>query len=187
MMLRMALAMTVLFFTALTGIAQVQPAAEIFTGYSLSHQSDHAHLSGWNAQFAGNLTDSFSLVADASGHYLGNDPRAIGVYNLTQTRISSYSFGPRAYNRLERVNLFTHAMVGITHVTGHGVVPADPLSTQKLKFNPVTLTMGGGIDYKLSDQIALRLAQIDYRLFRIEGTNSNGGRFSAGIVFFLRK
>jgi opacity protein-like surface antigen len=182
---RMSLAVVVFLAFGLVGVAQEAPSMEIYGGYSLSHQSDHAHLNGWNGQLAGTITDHFSLVADASGHYLGNDPTALGINNLTQTRIFSYTAGPRAYNRLGRVNLFTQALFGISHIAGHAALPTVPPSSEKQKSNPFTMMMGGGVDFKVSDSIALRLAQIDYRLFRIEGSNSNGVRFGAGINFLI--
>jgi hypothetical protein len=153
---------------------------EVFGGYALSRQQDEANLNGWHAQAAFNLTPSLGLVADVSAHYMGDEDFVPGVAGLSDTRIVSYSVGPRAYNREGPVSLFTHALFGQSRVVGQADIGAS--LTERRVLRPFTVTLGGGVDVTLADHILLRVAEIDYRLLRIESTNSHGFRLSTGVT-----
>lgn len=43
--------------------------------------------------------------------------------------------------------------------------------------------LGGGLDIRVKDNLALRFPQIDYRLTRLEGDNMDGLRICAGVVY----
>jgi hypothetical protein len=173
-----------LFSQGLTAQAQAPdyPTVEIFGGYALSHQEGGANLNGWHGQAAFNLSESLGLVADVSGHYMGDEDFVNGIAGLSDVRIISYSVGPRAYNRaFEPASLFVHALFGQSRLVGQADIGGG--AVERRLFRPFTLALGGGVDYELTDGVSLRLVEIDYRLLRIESSNSNGIRVSTGVTF----
>jgi hypothetical protein len=173
-------------FVALGMTAEAQerdyPAVELFGGYALAHQKDAANLNGWHAQAAFNLSESFGLVADVSGHRMG-DSDVVGLAGLSDVRLISYTAGPRAYNKtsFEPLSLFVHALFGQSRLVGQ--VPIGGGLTQEETTRPFTMTLGGGLDVELAEHVSLRLVEIDYRLLRIESSNSSGVRVSTGVTF----
>lgn len=161
--------------------AQNPPRVEIFAGYALSRQHDEANLNGWHAQAAFNVTDSLGLVADVSSHDMGDEDFVSGVAGLSDTRLLTYSVGPRAYNREGPVSLFVHALFGQSRIVGQADIGGG--ATERRLLRPFTVTLGGGVDLELADHILLRPMEIDYRLLRIESTNSSGFRLSTGVTF----
>ena len=181
---RIALAVALFFGPGVAARAQAPdyPTFEIFGGYSLSRQQDEANLNGWHGQAAFNLRDDFGLVADLSAHYMGDEDGFSGIAGLSDTRIISYSVGPRAYNRsFEPVAIFVHALFGQSRIAGQADLGGG--ITEKRTFRPFTMTLGGGVDLELTDGVHLRLVEIDYRLLRIESSSSSGIRVSTGVNF----
>lgn len=161
--------------------AQNPPVVEIFGGYAWSRQNGQANLNGWHAQGVVNLTGSLGLVADVSSHYMGDEDFVSGVADLSDTRILSYSVGPRAYNREGPLSLFVHSLFGQSRIVGQADIGGGQTARRLLR--PFTLTLGGGVDVELADHILLRPVEIDYRLLRIESTSSSGFRLSTGVNF----
>jgi hypothetical protein len=176
-----ALPVTLLFALTIPAHAQY-PTYEVFGGYSLARQRDGANLNGWHGQAALNLSRSFGLVADVSQHYMGDEDGVDGIAGLSDTRVLAYGLGPRATNRLvDPATLFVHALFGQSRLIGQADIGGG--STERRIFRPFTLTLGGGVDYRLRDLVALRIVEIDYRLLRIESAWSNGVRISTGVTF----
>src|ERR1044072_7017701 len=68
--------MRLIIFTAvllstlsMPAMAQDAPDVEVFGGYSFLKADGGGSLDGWNASVAGNLSRSFGVVVDFSGHY----------------------------------------------------------------------------------------------------------------------
>ena len=47
------------------------------------------------------------------------------------------------------------------------------------------MAFGGGVDFKLSDKVAIRMIQADYVQTRFASDRQNSARLSAGIVFHI--
>jgi len=181
---RLIVAAAMFFALGLTAKAQTRtyPVVEVFGGYSLSHQHDEANLNGWHGQAAFNLSENFGIVADVSGHYMGDEDGVVGIEGLSDTRLLSYSVGPRAYNReFDPVSMFVHALFGQSRLVGQADIGSS--MTERQLYRPFTMTLGGGVDYELREGIALRIVEIDYRLLRIDSSNSSGVRVSTGVTF----
>ncbi len=158
-------------------VAQDTPKAEVFGGYSYAGGNFH----GWNASLTGNVNQWFGLTADFSGHYGG----AIDEDGFDERqRVHSYLFGPRFSARKKRVTLFAHTLVGAstlkTELTGFG---------QRFTFSDTgfALVLGGGLDIKVNDHVAVRAFQLDYLRASFFGETENRGRLAFGLVFRLGK
>jgi len=118
-----------------------------------------------------------------SGSVTGNFTKWLGVTgNIDVCKVSSgstattYMFGPSfAYRKCCRVTPFAHALLGGVHVT-----PGFP--TVAGAGDAFAFKAGGGIDISISCLVAIRVIEADYLLTRLNSTNQNNFRFSAGIV-----
>jgi opacity protein-like surface antigen len=177
--MRRFLLMALLFLmTALSIQAQDEtPKAEVFGGYSYAGGNFH----GWNASVAGNVNKWFGVVADFTGHY-GSEMDEDGFNE--KEHVHSYLFGPRFSARKKRVTPFVHALVG-----------ASTLRTELMGFGQsfffedtgLAVVLGGGLDIKVSDHVAIRAVQLDYLRTNFFNETRNRGRLAFGIVFRFGK
>jgi opacity protein-like surface antigen len=158
-------------------MAQDHPKAELFGGYSYLRVNPGEGVKGenvpggWHASLAGNVNDWLGIVGEFSGHY----KTISGIKTNTHT----FTFGPRvSYRKNDTVTPFAHATFGGAHIGGGGVSE-----------NAFAMTIGGGVDAKVTDNVAVRIGQFDYIMTRFDGPISgttatqHNFRFSAGIVF----
>jgi opacity protein-like surface antigen len=159
-----------IFAIALPANAQDEiPKAEIYGGYSyvrVSDLGDSYNFNGGSGQFAYNASRWLGLVGDFGGYYTSDGFHA-GVL--------SYLVGPRINFRGHgRVTPFAQILLG-----GARSVDNSPL-------NAFAMTVGGGVDYKISPHFAIRPVQAEYFLTRFsDGANDrqNNFRYGAGVVF----
>ena len=144
---------------SLPASAQDHPKGELFGGYQFTHLSPDLNASGWNASIAGNLNSWLGVAADFSGAYKNG-----GKFHTAMV-------GPVfSLRKSERVTPFAHVLFGGAFATGGN--------------NAFATAIGGGMDVKVSEHVAVRLVQADWMLFRAEGiTDKKNARVSAGIVF----
>jgi opacity protein-like surface antigen len=137
-------------------------------------------LHGWNASTAINVTKWVGIAADFSGHY--------GEATLTpgaKADISGYLFlvGPRfSYRENKVLTPFGHVLLGaarqnVSYFTTGG----------KVNFNDsaFALAVGGGLDAKIHDRLAIRVFQADYVLTRFNDDSQHNLRVSTGLVLRL--
>ncbi|HMJ25508.1 MAG TPA: hypothetical protein VK475_06750 [Pyrinomonadaceae bacterium] len=176
-MLRKALcSMCLVFLPLLPALAQDVPKAEVFGGYSWSGGNFH----GWNASATGNINRRFGIVADFSGHY-GSDP---GVPILVKQNAHSLLFGPRLSFRGKRLTPFVYGLFGATRFAESAVISGQHLSAVSTGFS---LAIGGGLDVKVNDRIAIRAFQLDYFRPIVNDEPNNRGRLAFGVVLRLGK
>lgn len=176
-MLRKALcSMCLVFLASLPALAQEVPKAEVFGGYSWSGGNIH----GWNASVTGNVTKRFGIVADFSGHYVSGLDGSIP----TKQDAHSFLFGPRFSFRGKRLTPFVQAMFGATRFHESATVSGQKLSDSDTGFSSA---LGGGLDVKVNDRVAIRAFQLDYFRPNFFGEAHNRGRLAFGIVFSLGK
>jgi hypothetical protein len=185
----------VLLLLVLPAAAQEAPKAELFGGYSYAsfeggNGVDRLNLNGWNTSVAGNFNRWFGVVGDFSGQY--------GSQAGVDRNTHSFLFGPRFFSRNnERMTPFVHALFGIARAHREGG-SGEPARTE----NAFSTAIGGGLDVKAGEAVAIRLVQADYFLTRFDeasgivciqsnilpcpstrtGTQHNF-RFSTGVVF----
>lgn len=169
-----------LLFVTLSAVAQDTPKAEIFGGYSYLRANPGLgapgiNLNGGSGSVAFNPTKIIGVVGDFGVYHAGN------IYNSgVSGNVFSYLFGPRLSYRRDRITPFAQALFGGAHASGGSS-----------SNNSFAMALGGGIDVKATDHIAIRLIQAEYVLtrFNIVGlaTDQNNVRISAGVVFRFGK
>ena len=169
-----------LVFVSGVAVAQDHPKAELFGGYSYLRVNPGQGVSGenfpggWHASIAGNFNNWFGIAGDFSGHY----KKIAGVRVNTHT----FMFGPRiSYRKNEKFTPFAHVQFGGAHAGSGG-------SSE----SAFAVAIGGGVDAKINDTFAFRVAQFDYALTRFDGpvsgtkANQHNFRFSTGIVIRIK-
>lgn len=166
--------------------AQEVPKIDIFAGYSYLRANpatsgvDSFNTPGGSASLAYNANSWLSGVADFGGYH-SNNILGTGIDGT----ISTYLFGPRvSYRHNERITPFGQVLFGVAHAGSHafGASSSD---------NAFAMSVGGGVDVKVSQHFSLRPLQADYLLTRFKelgsgAQNQNNLRVSTGVVFHFR-
>lgn len=174
---------TLLLMLPLVAQAQEAPKAEIFGGYSYLRADDDdggLDLHGWNASAAVNFKKWAGIAADFSGHY-DTATLSPGV----RADLSAYLFlvGPRfTYREHKVLQPFGHVLLGaarsyVSTRTTIGKVTIDD--------SAFAMAVGGGLDAKIIDNLAIRLFQADYVLTRFNDDSQHNFRLSTGLVLRL--
>ena len=166
-----------LLFT-LPALAQDQyPRAEVSGGYSylnndfVSTTRDSSH--GWIFSVTGNGTKHLGLEVEGSGHY----------GSVLGASYSNYlvMIGPRVAGRYEKVTPWGHTLFGVDHLR-----PGAGLTNE----NSFTWLIGGGVDYNVNKNWAVRALQMDYFLVNFDSSNplignrnAHNFRLSFGVVY----
>jgi opacity protein-like surface antigen len=158
------------------------PQAEVYAGYYYVRFNVSVNgnpfpvpagfsANGGGGQLEYNVTPWLGVVGDFGGYHVSAQP-GVGAF--------SYLFGPRINFRRQRQKamLFVHALFGGLYANG----PIGRVGNG----TAFAMTVGGGVDYKVSPRIAIRLAQAEYLMTRYNDGLSNrqdNFRFGAGVVF----
>lgn len=144
------------------------PKAEVFGGFSILSSGDNGNRDqfyGWQASAAGNLNKMAGIVADFAGNYR----KESGV----TVKVHQFLFGPQFTTRTEKASYFAHFLLGGVNARGGG-----------FSENGFAMGIGGGVDVRASDRIAVRVVQFDWLPNRFEGEWSKSEvRFGFGVVF----
>jgi len=178
--------------------AQEQPAPkwELFGGYSFLYPNTDLHgmlpggllpvsspLESNPRGLGGSLTYDFNrwfgLTLDASTHW-GSGESSLEK-TIDDAAFTNISFGPKIRFRGTHVTPFLEALVG-----DHRLTPDAFHDINKLGF-----MFGGGLDFKVSKHVALRLPRVDYVMSSYRygpsattgSTDLRGVRAQAGLVF----
>lgn len=155
---------------ALPALAQDAPKAEVFGGYQYTRFNPGngvtgINMNGWNAAVTGFMGSTFGITGDVSGAY-----KTLGG---VKTKTHFFLFGPTlASHSSENFTPFAHVLFGVAHSSALGV--SD---------NAFSMALGGGVDVKVANHVAVRLGQFDYLMTRFASESQNNFRYSAGIVF----
>jgi len=145
-----------------------EPKVEVFGGYQylyLGGDLGGLNTNGWDASLTGYLNNYFGVTGDFSGSYKSVAGVSAHVY--------SYSGGPVLAYREGKVNPFVHVLVGGATFGGAGT-----------SVNAFSMAFGGGVDYKASRNISIRLADFDWVYYHHNGVGeSSNVRLATGIVF----
>jgi opacity protein-like surface antigen len=189
-------------------LAQSEKKPEFFAGYSFesintgvsssdltsttTSLDNRFKLNGFHLSIADYFTRRLGVTADFSAHF-DNRSDTFGS-TATRSKFSLYNItgGPQLrFPNTGKLTPFVHVLAGIarrnlTETLTDGTTSFTDHNTS------FTMNFGGGVDYKLNDRFAWRIAQFDYDpiFLRSRTFNSvtfldrtlNGFRFSAGIV-----
>jgi opacity protein-like surface antigen len=170
-----------ILFLFASALAQETPKAEVFGGYSWAGGNFH----GWDTSVTGNVNKWFGLTANFSGHY-GSEQNGIV---LEKEQAHSFLFGPRfAIRKSKRVTPFVYALFGGVRFKDRLTIslPSGPLSVS-VSDTGFNMALGGGLDVRVNDHLAIRAFQIDYLRPNFFGEAHNRGRLAFGVVFRFGK
>jgi len=149
-------------------------------------------MHGFNASATVNLTGGFGLTGDFSGHFKTRklaDP--LGGFITNKVSIYNVLGGPQyRFAGNSRVLPFVRALAGVANTRSTLDVPSIN-SRDDLSSTDFALALGGGVDVRVSDRVALRVFQVDYNpVFLGSGNELGFGnvradnvRYSFGVVF----
>jgi len=155
--------------------------------------SQGANFNGGSGQVTVNVNDWFGVAADFGGYHTNSTltsyfpgrptsstTTASFATATINTDIVSYMFGPKiAYSRGGKFRPFGEILFG-----GARIGKSPYLFGRS--YNAFSMAVGGGLDYVLSEPVALRLGEVDYLMttFRdFVNDRQDNLRVSAGIVF----
>lgn len=157
-----------------TTMAQETPQVEVSAGYSFVRDTSGgpgSNLHGGSGSIAGNLNNWFGVVGDFGGY------KVTGLPSGLDARMFTYLFGPRlSYRQVRAMTPFAQVLVGGAHASAR-------LGGVSGSANAFAFTVGGGLDIRASEHVAIRLVQTEYLLTRFGNQRQDNVRFSAGIVF----
>ena len=152
--------------------AQQTPKIELFGGYShlfADLNGTSYNLNGVHASAAENVNSWFGGVLDFSTNFGSN-----AGYNVNA---ESIMYGPRfAYRKSRAITPSVHALFGAIR----GSRGFDGISEANYRF---AVGVGGEIDVRINDKVALRLVQADYIPTHFLDLRQDNIRLSAGFVF----
>lgn len=156
-------------------------AGDLFGGYSMMRVSDH-QVNGGAVSWSWPLGRHVRLVVEGS-----IERGLVAGENLDEWAILG---GPVLTPwRERRFSPFVHAKAGFVRsrqqveVFGVAIGP-DGLCDGGCPYSSGGgAEFGGGLDYRLSDRLALRVPQVDYRVTWLDGANANRLRLSAGVIY----
>jgi hypothetical protein len=118
-----------------------------------------------------------------------------GTYTSSNANVFTWVFGPVVRIPAKKVIFFGETLFGGSYTNAYAALSEDIISRGGSipvigTEHPFTMTVGGGIDLKLSKLVALRLGEVDYVLTRYDNpltnsNNQNSFRFVAGFVIKL--
>jgi outer membrane protein OmpA-like peptidoglycan-associated protein/opacity protein-like surface antigen len=195
-MLAALVAALCMFATLAAAQDQPTPKWELYGGYSFLYPNADVHallpggllpvsspLESNPRGLGGSLTYDFNrwfgLTLDASTHWSSGET-TLGK-TIDDVAFTNISFGPKVTFRERHVAPFLEALVG-----DHRLTPDAFHDINKLGF-----MLGGGLDFKVSKHVALRLPRVDYVMSSYRygpsattgSTDLRGLRLQAGIVF----
>jgi opacity protein-like surface antigen len=156
-------------------VAQDYKKAEVFAGYQWTSVDvgsgvSRQNFNGWDAALSGYFNKNVGITADFSGNY-----KTVGGADV---KVYTYMFGPTFRAPMEKATPFVHALFGAAHASasasGFGGIGSD---------NAFAYAIGGGLDYDVSKNVAVRVGQFDFLGTRFSSETQKNFRYSGGIVF----
>ncbi|HEY6805996.1 MAG TPA: outer membrane beta-barrel protein [Pyrinomonadaceae bacterium] len=208
-MKRLVLLTSLVLFSFATSFAQTSndKKPEFFGGYSFENidsgvksndlststtLEDRFRANGFHVAGTGYLTKRFGITGDFSGHFQSRDDLFGTTATTGRSKLSLFNLTGGPQFRLPNHTKFTPFVQGLAGIARHNFT--ETISTTPFNDNTTNfaLNLGGGVDYKLNNRFAWRIAQFDYnpiflRARTIDTTalpdrTLNGFRFSTGIV-----
>jgi opacity protein-like surface antigen len=166
---------------------QDYPTAEVSGGFSYLRVEGGENLYGWDASVMGNLNRWLGLGGEFSGHYGSGDgdfflPGTFGV--SSSSSVYTFLFGPRfSYREHKKLKPFAHVLPGFAR-SAFSVTVNTPSTSVRTSASTTgfAMALGGGLDIKLSDDLAFRMIQMDYLLTHFSSATQNNLRITTGLV-----
>jgi opacity protein-like surface antigen len=145
-------------------------------------------LHGGRGEVVAHVSRTFGFVGEFGGYKITGLPSGVSAHLFT------YMFGPRlTYRESEKVEPFVHALFGGVHASGSVSGTVSPGFEFSGSENSFAMALGGGLDYKIHKNVAIRFVQADYLMTRFKTNINSAGnsvaatqnnfRIGAGIQF----
>jgi opacity protein-like surface antigen len=156
---------------------------------------------GFDTSVTGFVNKNFGIEGDIDGHFKNKDftvTQTVGTVTGTtsvNTRLSTYNFMAGPHYRFasddSKVTPFVHGLLGANHSRVNATAFGDSISDSQTDF---ALKLGGGVDFDVHHDVALRLAADYNPVFERNNNNTTGlttsghrtrndALFSIGLVF----
>ena len=156
-------------------------AGDLFGGYSIMRVDDH-QVSGGAVAWSWPLGRHVRLAAEGSV-----ERGLVAGENLDEW---AFLGGPvRSPWREGRFSPFVHVKAGFVRsrrqveVFGVGIGPDGVCDGGCPYSTGAVAEFGGGLDYRLSDRLAIRVPQVDYRVAQLDDSTAKRLRVSTGVVY----
>ena len=190
---RLLLLASALCLTGATASAQYDYSGETFIGYShLSFepdtQIDSTGLNGFEGSLSGYVNDWLGMTGDIS-YFRGStalNPPLAGTSNV-DLELWNYLFGPQI--RVVRKERFS-GMVRVLFGMSSGDADPDTFQLEDgtslrlaIKEDKFAMSIGGGLDININEQLAWRVIQPEYFMTSFAGGRQGNFRFSTGLIY----
>jgi opacity protein-like surface antigen len=144
-------------------------------------------LNGGGGAFTLFLTSLVGIKAEFEGY--GSTTRTLTNGAHVSANLFTYNVGPEIKLRSGKFQPFGEVMFGGAHSNANANTCNEVACVHSPSNNAFDFIIGGGLDIKVTDSIAIRPGQFDYILTRFgnafTGGNNNQSnfRFQAGVVF----
>ena len=164
------------------------PVIETGLNYTFTRVNPGGNLNSYSANGGSgvveyNLNRVVGLVADLGANYVGNT-NGLALNNTSFT----YLFGPRFNWRMARFTPYAQVLVGGARFSNaYDSAAHNPILGGSE--NTFAAAIGGGVDYRLTDHIAIKPIQLEYFMNQLPSAFvnvnqvQNNLRYSAGVVF----
>jgi opacity protein-like surface antigen len=164
------------------------PLIETGLDYTFTRVNPGGNLTSYNSNGGSgfveyNLNHVVGLVADLGANYIGN----VNGFAVDNTAFT-YLFGPRFNWRRSRLTFYMQTLVGGERFS-NAYDPGSPSPVLGTSENTFAAAIGGGVDYRLTDHLAIKPIQVEYFMTQLPSSFANVNevqnnlRYSAGIVF----
>ena len=185
-------------------LAQGVPKVEIPVGFSFVNVHPNlAPITSFNVFGGGGQVDfNFGSVWGVKADFMGYT-QGSGLRNQLQTHgyagqvngnVFTYLFGPQIKKHSGTSQPFAEVLFGAAHTNAYAdILKAEGKLTQGSgNNNGFSMAAGGGIDFKVSQHLSIRLVEVDYLLTRFSANhvanytaNQNNFRYLGGLNFTL--
>jgi len=152
------------------------------------------NLNGGGGQLTFFITPNIGFAGDLQGYgsYTQCTKPGAVIQGCASGNLFTYMFGPQLKARMGKLEPFAEVLLGGAHSNFYGNACSKVTGlcgSKSPSNNAFSLAVGGGVDFAVSERIAIRIVDADYVLTRF-GNNFTGGnnsqsnfRFQTGIQF----
>jgi hypothetical protein len=159
----LALAFALCFVSPAWSQEHEVPQAEIMGGYSYL-RSSNTNFNGWKATLVGNVNSWVGIAADFDGHYAGGASE------------HSITFGPHfVVRKNKKWTPIGFALLGVAREKSESGETENGFATE----------LGGGLDYEINHQWAVRVFDATASITHIGGETHVSPKIGFGVVLSL--
>ena len=153
------------------------------------------NLNGGGGQATYFINGWLGLAADLQGYgsytQCLKPGNPLGATGCASANLFTYTFGPQIKYRAGRVEPFAEVLLGGAHSNFYANACSSEgiCGSKSPSNNAFALVIGGGVDFRATEHIVIRIVDADYELTRFGNNFTNGNnsqsnfRFQTGVQF----